>query len=631
VAAATEVAPGLQSSPTAARAAAVRPRQAETTGLGWLPALTLVMSVGLLLVTLADNASRAGEGWAEPVFWIGLGVVVVPVLGRLVGADASNHERLGLVLASGIALYVLKILHSPVAFTFPDEYVQVHIAQQTVDNHRLFQPNPIVPVASLYSGLASAASALITLSGLSDFAAGLLLIGVARVVLLLAMFLLLADVSGSSRLAGIATAIYTANPNFLFYSAEFGYEPLALSLAAVTVYAVLRRLAHTRSERLAWTLVAFLPLQGGVVTHHLTAYVLVFLLGVVCLLCVWYVKQPWLAPWDLTVSGVVGILAWLSLLASPTLVYLGNILGGVLAGAVRLVITHQLGRQLFQTASGGSVAPLWHQVLAFAAALLIMLALPFGLWQVWQHYRRNLFAVVLAAAALAYPPLQLLRFTDVGWETATRSSEFLFVGVGFVVALMFVTFRPSVRGRNLGLVGPVLTVWAAVIFAGGVAGGWQADLLLPRAYLVSAGGPPVEPEGVTDARWTLAALGAGNVFAADPSTAAQLLTYGDQFPLTGEARGIRSALFITRMDPSVPEIFRAAQVQFVAVDRRLISGTPLVGIYPPRPGVDPDQDVLMDRRAIAKFDQQPGVLRILDSGNIVMFDIGVLSAPASQD
>jgi hypothetical protein len=610
-----------------------QPLPAVQQAVGELPLLTLLMAAGLLVIAFAGTGARAGAAWAEPLFWTGLAVLALPALARLIGTRASDQERLGLVVAFGVALYVIKILHSPVAFTFPDEFIHQHNVNETVQQQHLFGVNTIQPVSTLYPGLASATSALISLSGLSDFAAGLLMSALARVIFLLAMFLLVERVSGSARVAGLTSALYAANPNFLFYSAEFGYEQIALPLAALAIYAVMRRVdAREPVPRFGWTVVALGSILAVTVTHHLTAYGLVIALWAICLLFWAVLKQAARAPWDLAAIGLLAATAWIGFVATPTVVYLGQILGGATTAGLQLLSTGQNGRQLFQASSGGFTTPLWEQALGVGSVLLIVVGLPFGLLHVWRHYRTNAFALLLGGAAVLYPPVQLLRLTQVGWETANRSSEFLFVGVGFVLALVLVHLDLRVPTKLARWAVPVMTVYAAVIFGGGVVAGWRSDLRLPWPYLVSAGGPAIEPQGASAARWTRAALGTEIRFAADPSSAFYLMDYGDQRPLTGDALGIRSLFFTRTIDRSVSDIVTQAGVRYLSFDRRLISWNPLLGIYPARPGPHPaDEDALIDPDAISKFDNAPQVSRILDTGDIVIYDLGGLSGTPRPD
>ena len=67
------------------------------------------------------------------------------------------------------------------------------------------------------------------------------MVGVARLLLVLALYLFFARVSGSTRIAALATLLYMANPNFVYFGAIVAYESLALPLASVVLLAVALR------------------------------------------------------------------------------------------------------------------------------------------------------------------------------------------------------------------------------------------------------------------------------------------------------------------------------------------------------------------------------------------------------
>jgi hypothetical protein len=183
--------------------------------------------VGLTLVLVADAAARTGVSWAEWLFWIGLLVLLVPIAARIVSESPSDDERLALVAILAVALYVVKFLHSPLGFTLHDEFIHWRTAQDLLATGQLFHPNPLLPVSPLYPGLESITSAVAQVAGLSPFAAGIIVIGVSRLVLTLALYMTYQLASGSHRLAAIASVVYMANPNYLFFDAQFSYESLA--------------------------------------------------------------------------------------------------------------------------------------------------------------------------------------------------------------------------------------------------------------------------------------------------------------------------------------------------------------------------------------------------------------------
>ena len=190
-------------------------------GWGWLPALSLSGACGLLLVAVADTLSRSGTGWAEPLFWAGLLALVTPFTVRLASAEAARRERIGLVVLLGLMLYLVKIMHSPFGFTFNDELIHTYNVKRILQSGVLFRENPMLAVTPLYPGLETLTAAVALLSGLNPFDAGLLVVGAARLVLTLALFLFYEQASGSARVAGLATLLYMANSNFLYWGVQF--------------------------------------------------------------------------------------------------------------------------------------------------------------------------------------------------------------------------------------------------------------------------------------------------------------------------------------------------------------------------------------------------------------------------
>src|SRR5512145_1550997 len=147
---------------------------------GWLPALALMGAGGLLLVSIANSLARSGREGVEWLFWVGLLMLVLPVLLRLTSAQPTRRERVGLLILLGLGLYLAKFMHSPYSFTFSDEFIHLYNSEMTSRTEELFNPNPILAVTALYPGLASVTTALAALSGLPFFEAGLVVIGFAR-------------------------------------------------------------------------------------------------------------------------------------------------------------------------------------------------------------------------------------------------------------------------------------------------------------------------------------------------------------------------------------------------------------------------------------------------------------------
>jgi hypothetical protein len=134
------------------------------------------------------------------------------------------------------------------------------------------------------------------------------------------------------------------------------------------------------------------------------------------------------------------------------------------------------------------------------------------------------------------------------------------------------------------------------------------------------------PQGVHAAAWMQALLGQNKRIATDYSNARTMLVYGNQFPLSGEARGVRAMLNARAISNGVKEILTTNQIEYVLIDRRLMRDDALTGRYfaPIDPSKTPAQ-IYFESDVYEKFDSATGVDRVFDSGDIYIFDVEALS------
>jgi hypothetical protein len=626
---------------------------------GRLPEIALVQSCSLLLLAATFVAARAGAVWAELFFWIGLAILIVPVAMRLYATGTPRHERIALILLLGGAFYLVKVMHSPHAFTYPDEFSQLRNVREILETHFLFQNNPDVPATAFYPGLATITSLLVSLSGLSPFAAGLLVIGAARLVLFLALFLLYEQVSGSARIGSLATLFYMGNANFLFFTAAFSYEPLTLPIAIFVLYIVARR-EMTNVHRTALTVVALLGVLMVVISHHMTSYILTVLLFAATGISILRTRGRQRGPWDLALIAALAVSSWLVFVATYTVRYLSPVLWKAVHSMVRLAMQEESTRQLFKSTSTGYVSPMWVQLTVFCSIMIIALGLPIGWLNIWRRYRHQIFVLFLGVIAFAYLPMQALRLTSSGWETGNRSSAFIFIGIGFVLALavdyigrfawhvksFFGKFVPrGLRRFTIGMsvrhgVGRLrefvtnLSSWiqrkstwihaaiVVVLIFGGFMSGWSPQARMPRPYLVGTGSHLVEPQVVEVAKWTHDYLGPDHRIATSKVGDKLFSAYGGQTPFTGKPHGIKAMLFSAAVGPSERMIIRNAGIEYIAYDRRRISWDLMIGLYFFNQKSSPSYE-LIEFETYEKFDGLQGVNRVMDSGDIVIYDVRV--------
>lgn len=626
---------------------------------GWFPALTLVNALGLLTITFANQAATTAGARAELFFWLGLLLMIVPSAMRLIALEPTRRERMSIVTSLGIALYLVKVVHSPFAFTYGDEFFHLFNTNQIVNAQALFAANPVLPVSPMFPGLAAVTAALATLSGLSIFQAGLILIGVARLLLCLAFFLFAESVSRSARVAGLATLFYMSHSNFLFWSAQFAYESLALPLAVAVLYLITRREEQRSAVHYAsLSFLALLGISAIVVTHHLTSYFMVIML-VLWWLMVRTGAHHFFAnllsafslqsnsklseekvangeatgadevalrtehgPQGLAPYALIAAVAWLVFVAILTVNYLSPLFNKGMVSFLEMIIGDGDGRQLFVSATGYT-APLWERVVGIGSVALSLLLLPFGLWQLWQRARHHAIALLLGVAAIGYFAVLGMRLTTAGWELSNRSSAYLFIGLAYLLALAVTYLWPD--HRPVGpLRGVLFGLLFSVLFAGGVIAGWPPQLRVSQPYLVDADGATVPAPGRQVADWMKTTLGAGHTVAADEANGRYLLAYGEQQTYVGRFPMVRDIITAPQLEPRQIGAMALLELDYLLVDRRQRAWDNMAGYFFADGAA---KGAAWFAPAVqTKYDNQPAVNRVLDAGDIVLYDVQPLLA-----
>ena len=590
-----------------------------------LGAVALVMAAGVLLVALADAAARRGESSSHTLFWVGLVLVVAPPAARLCSPSPGRSERLWLAVMFGLGMYLAKVTYNPVHLSFSDEFVHVRSVQDDLLNGRLFSFNPLLPEAARYPGLGDITGGLVRLTGLPVSTAGLLVIGSARLVLVLAIFLLAERLSGSARVAGLACLLYGANPNFLYWSAQFSYESLALPLVVFTLYLIARRSAPGSSPRIS--LLAAASILAVVITHHLSSYFLATVLVVWSVVVLWRRRRGAVgeySPHRLAALALIAIGVWLSAVATVTGQYLGSIASSTGQGLFNVITGASATRTLFK--SGTQVAPAWERALSIAAVLLTLAGLAFGAYVIWRRRRERALMFAPLVLAVAYPLLLPLRFIGGAAETANRSTEFLFLGLAAVLATSAVTLRA--RGRRHGWAATAgVAVLAAIVVLGGVAVSWQYSERLPETSPVRGAPYELSAQAISADQWAAQNLGRGRRFASDFLNHLGLAAYGEERPLYAPLDGVSAwqIMLPSHVEAAVGAALREGGVEYVLAERSLSEGIPASGFYydkgEPEAG---RQKRPMPLAVIGKFDHTVGASRLYDNGKEQIYSVGAL-------
>jgi hypothetical protein len=589
--------------------------------ISWLPLIFAATGAGLLLVGLADREGRMDGPLSLPDFWAGILLMVVPATWRLLSREPTRNERICIALILGLALFIVKIMASPLSLTLPDEFSHWRTFEDILSTGHLLAPNPLLPISSVFPGMEAAAAAASASSGLGIFPLAIILVGAARVVSILGLFVLAESVSGSSRVAGLALVIYMSNTSFLVFDAQFAYESFALPMAFVGIWAVLR---WAREPKRSWFYgsLSIVTIATIATTHHLTSFVLVaFFVGWALLLLI----RPHVARvrsigarWPIMVAALWALVAnavWLATVGGAALDYLSGVAQAGVEESLAILMGAGSGRQLF-VPHAGFTSPLPEIIVGYAAVLLVGLALPFMLLYGLRKRPSALVLALMIAAAL-YPPSVALRFTTAGFEASQRAAEFVFVGIGILGADWLVGRRPS-RWRPTGR--RAVVVMLIVVFAGGIISGNPPQGRLPGPYHVAAEQRSIDPLTLDTAAWTLTYLGPGNRIIADRTQGKVMGSLGAQFPV--RFAGTPQVMFAPAITSIELNVLRREQIRYVVVDLRISRDLPVVNVYFDVTEPDAGQHTVpFPLPALEKFDGLDGVTRIYDSGDIVIYDV----------
>jgi hypothetical protein len=611
--------------PTNVQSVHRQPKHASMPERPYLPigVIALCAAFGLLLISVAYTAGRhghAGSSRAIDMYWVGQALILVPTSIRLMTRRGSTEATtIAACVILAVAQYVCKVCYSPLSFTFADELSHWRTAENILHTGKLFTTNYAMPISPRYPGLEEVTTALVQISGLPLYPAGLIVAGVAHLLFLVALYLMFRNVGRSHRLAGIAVLVYSTNPNLAYFGSLFAYQTLALALFGVVLVAAWRLTGERSSgDRAGWAAIALVCIAATIATHHVTSYLLAATLVLVTVASL-LAKDLRSAARSgaLALCTIILIAIWVGLVAPQTVSYLWPPLAEV-GQSFRALFTGGLAG--VPTAAASQVRiPYSYKVIAAGAVLVLSCLLPVGWWQVKRHFRHDAWVLALTFGSVTWYPIVAIRlFAADGSELSGRAAVFVFVPAAFVAAIAlrwFIDYFPRLRATTF--LGASL---AAVLLmsVNGMANSWPPYWeQLPGPHQVDGVERSIGPEEIAVGNWMLAALGPGNGVAADFGNHPMVGTYGDQTTVLGVA-------FLYMSSAYTPSIVNQAQlrgIHYVLADLRLTRNLPVSGSYwfmDPNAGRYTHPLPLVD---MTKFNHTPGISRIFDSGDIVIYDL----------
>jgi hypothetical protein len=610
---------------------AEHPIHGDSSGWRHTSIVSVVISFGVLLISFACVLGKIGiENWSVLLFWVGLVLIVFLAAARFMSIDLSRTEAVGIIIVLGVGSFLVYYMRSPTIFKSFDEFLHWRTAYDILKNNHLFTPNALLPVSPLFPGLENVTAALVSLTGLSIIDAGAVVLLVSRVIMMLALFLFYEHIFRSFRAAGIAVLVYMGSSTFLYFDTPFAYESVALPLAIMCMWMLLYRGDEDRLGRLKWSLLIGLVSIAIVITHHVTAYMFTFLY--IIWTCAYIYDRivgngKTTLVLDAAIWNFVLSIGWVILAAGETVPYLSDILNGSLNSIYELLIGNSRPRLLFVN-SAGETAIIHERIFAFGSVLILGLGLMFGLWMWWLKFRKSGLETALMLIGIVYPALPLMRLSNGSWEMSNRLSGFVFFGLAWVVALAFVYFPVPLKVFKLKQW--VAIIGLTIIFLGGVVAGSAPLQRLPQPYRPAAQELSIDNESVMAADWSRSRLGENNRMAADRTLTTLFGSYGIQRMVNNLSDQVSiSGIFLNvNVGSDAIDLIKTTRLQYIVVDKRITQVLPTLGFY----FESWEQlEVLFAQpvniTVLEKFDFDPSIGRIYDSGDIIIYDLkGILDA-----
>ena len=599
----------------------------------------VLAATGLPLAATAANASRLGQAWAVDGFYLATALVLLGPTLAILHPATTRLGRIEAVALLTAGLYLIRVIREPVAFIDHDEFLHWTTANHLLETHRLFSPNALLPISPRYPGLEIVTTALVWLTGLPVFAAAQAVLFTSRAVFVGALYFTYERFSGSSRIAATGCVVYAGCSTFLVFDTQFSYESLAVAFVAAGLLADARSREHLRLRHVGFVI---LPIAAALaVTHHMTAYFAAAYFAAMAGLAMIGVpiRRHLVSSIAVAAAALLLPLAWSRLMGNPGAGYLGPVLASGVAEASNL-LAGATGRKLF-VSTDGYVAPLWQRVVALGSVGLVCLGLAFGFFRSlalgglrfgdrlgfpirWSGARATAGTVVLVLLTLGFPLSMVFRLTKSGWEIGNRIGPFSFIGVAFVVSVGVAACLTS--GRWMVLRMAALAATALVIITGGIISAQGPRLLVPERFRVSSDSSSVGPMAIDAATWTRTWLGERHLFSADRINRLLLSTYGRQDVATTLQDGYDTsdAVLSPSFGPREKNLLRRAGVEFLAIDMRLTTDLPGVGVYFDGSARDQNHVAPLKAAPLLKFSREPRIGRVFDDGAISIYDLRAL-------
>jgi hypothetical protein len=601
--------------------------------------------IGAVLIVLAYHHAT---GLAQPdqaqfaLYWAGFLGGMLPLV-ALACAPRSDALTRACALA-GIGLFgmVPTLLRKPYPLG-QDDFAHLRQSLETFLRGDVGHASPLMPISEVFPGLPQIIDAFARLTGLPLFPMGKIVIVLAHVLSVLAVYQLVRAVGVPGRGAAAGAVVYTLNPSWVYFDTEVSYESLALPMLLWCLAATVAASRARERPDLRYIAVIVLCAAALPVVHHVTTIVFCLIVALLIVACLMQrvpraaavhsgAPQEHLWPLLLTASCLLvsiafwwsGIYDWLVAYLSPSLTHGWTQLRQISSG----VAAESSGKR---DPFAATQIPTYELVsgLLFPAVVLVLF-LP-SLVVLWHNRRRvgsapQAFAV-LGAMYFLYMPMVL---TKGGAEGAHRSWAFSFIGIAVLCALGW-SFGPATRAWSFGTAwaGPrgvrvgVVSVALAVMTLGGTSSGTNVSARFPGSANVGDDERSVSREGAAVTAWIAAHTPVDTPVLADRYVSQQVGSIGRMASLQ-PSPGFPMWDFYMSQAPVQPNVVKQvldAHIRYFVVDARMATTRPRMGFWFQGDEPRSDRAGLVPQVAIDRFNCLPWLRATYAAGPLTVYEV----------
>lgn len=599
--------------------------------------------VGAILVLLSFHHAA---GQPEPdqlqfaLFWAGFLGGMLPLIAVACAARIDGVLRTSALAGIGLFGMVPTLLRGPSGPLSADEFAHLRQAIETSLRGDVGHVSYLLPITKEFPGLHQAVSAFARLTGLPLWHAGMLIIVLAHVLSVLAVYQLVRALGVIAPAAAAGAVFYTLNPSWAYFDTAVSYESLALPMLlwclAVTIGAC--RCASRPGPRYITAIAlcaATLP-----IVHHLTTIILCLIIGALIaveLLCRRVLKRLGTQReriWPLAFAGfclTASIAFWWSNKYEWLVTYLSPALT---RGGAQLTDLTGLGDQPEAAQTGeralfsGAENPLYELVAGFLFPVLALLVFLIGIAVLWRlRHTLGSFPWAFAAIGAMYFASLPMVLTKGGAEGAHRSWAFSFIGLavvcgiatGYVVTHRFprgVLGRPAAGVTAAGVVLVVMSIGAASV-------GSNVSTRFPGRPNVGDDMRSVSQEGGAVTAWMEARTAVDTPVMADRYVSQQLGSVGRMATLSPSVTFPIWDLYMSA-EPVRPDVLQQvldAEIRYFVVDARMSTTRPRLGFWftVDEPGVDGTEPY--PQSALDRFNCLPWLHAVYAAGPLTVYQV----------